>query len=271
LVLEKKVKLDDPVQPWLPTEWKLPRRDDRDITFLHLATHTSSLPVQPPGLGLFALLGGTAEDPYARFDSPAVAKTLETIRLPRPIGAKHEYSNFGVGLLGHALARADGADSYEALLAKRILGPLGMEETGIRLSQEQTKKLAPGHDDSGKPTSGWDFATLEACGGIRSNVRDMLRFMAAAMGKMDTPLTPAFAFAEQPWRELNVKNVEIGLCWMRSNSDQGVLLWHNGGTGGHASFLGFRQKTGVGVVVLCNGAERVVDELGLKILKRLEK
>jgi CubicO group peptidase (beta-lactamase class C family) len=271
LVLEKKIKLDDPVQPWLPAEWKLPRRDDRDITFLHLATHTSSLPVQPPGLVLFVLLGGAVDDPYGKFDSAALAKTLQNIQLPRPIGSKHEYSNLGVGLMGHALARVDGADAYEALLTKRILQPLGMEETSIRLSEEQKKKLAPGHDGFGKQTSGWNFATLEACGGIRSNVRDMLRFVDAAMGKTETPLQPAFAFAQQPWRELNVKNVEIGLCWMRSHSSEGVLLWHNGGTGGYASFMGFRQKSGMGVVILCNGPERGVDELGLKIIEALEK
>jgi CubicO group peptidase (beta-lactamase class C family) len=271
LVLQRKIKLDDPVQPWLPADWKLPRRDDRGITFLHLATHTSGLPVQPPGLVLFALLSGTADDAYAKFGPPAVARTLGMIRLPRPIGSKYEYSNLGVGLLGHALARVDGADSYETLLAKRILRPLGMGETAIRLSEEQKKKLAPGHDDSGEPASGWTFATLEACGGIRSNVRDMLRFLEAAMAKAGTPLEPAFAFAQQPWREQTGKDAEVGLCWQRSHSRRGLLLWHNGGTGGYASYMGFHPTTGIGVVVLCNGNERAVDKLGLTILEALEK
>ena len=42
------VKPDDPAQKYLPADWVLPRRDDRDITLLHLTTHTSGLPVQPP-------------------------------------------------------------------------------------------------------------------------------------------------------------------------------------------------------------------------------
>src|SRR5688572_10375231 len=33
------VQLDDPVQKHLPDGWTVPRRDDRDITLLHLATH----------------------------------------------------------------------------------------------------------------------------------------------------------------------------------------------------------------------------------------
>jgi serine-type D-Ala-D-Ala carboxypeptidase/endopeptidase len=270
LVLEKKLKLDDPVQPLLPAEWKLPRRDDRDITFLQLATHTSSLPVQPPGLGVTALLSGTASDPYSKFDSVALAKTLSTLQLEQPIGYKHAYSNLGVGLLGHALARVDKLDSYEDLVAKRIFRPLGMTESAIRLFEDQKKQVAHGHDGSGKPVSGWNFATLEACGGIRSNVRDMLKFLEASMSKSDTPLKPAFAFAQQPWRELPIKNVEIGLCWMRSGLPHNLLIWHNGGTGGYSSFMGYRPKNGVGVIVLCNSADRV-DELAMKIMKVLEK
>lgn len=270
LVLERKVKLDDPAQPLLPVDWKLPRRDERDITLLHLATHTSSLPVQPPALGLLALAAGSVDDPYAKFDSTALAKTLGSIRLERAIGSKHAYSNLGVGLLGHALARADGRESYEALLSARLFKPLRMNDSAIRPSEEQWKKLAPGHDKSGKPVSGWHFATLEACCGVRSSVHDMTLFLAAAMAS-DGDLKPAFALAQQPWRELPQKGVEIGLCWMRTDSDRGTLLWHNGGTGGYASFLGFRPKSGMGVVVLCNGADRAVDRLGMTLLERLEK
>src|SRR6476661_10935930 len=49
------VKLDDPVQKHLPDGWTMPRRDDRDITLLHLATHTSGLPRMPDGFLPFAL------------------------------------------------------------------------------------------------------------------------------------------------------------------------------------------------------------------------
>src|SRR6185369_646660 len=54
-VLAGTVRLDDPIQKHLPDGLTIPRRDDRDITLLHLATHTSGLPVQPPLIGLFAL------------------------------------------------------------------------------------------------------------------------------------------------------------------------------------------------------------------------
>jgi len=39
---------------------------------------------------------------------------------------------------------------------------------------------------------------------------------------------------------------------------------------GYTSFMGYRPKNGVGVIVLCNSSDRV-DELAMKLLKVLEK
>ncbi|OCP34494.1 DUF3471 domain-containing protein [Ensifer sp. LC163] len=47
------------------------------------------------------------------------------------------------------------------------------------------------------------------------------------------------------------------------------IVWHNGGTGGYRSFVGFRPATGVGVVVLSNTATEVgVDDIGVHLLDR---
>ena len=46
------VKLDDPVRALLPADWPVPRRGEREITLLELATHTSGLPNNPPNLTL---------------------------------------------------------------------------------------------------------------------------------------------------------------------------------------------------------------------------
>ena len=49
--------------------------------------------------------------------------------LPRDIGARYEYSNLGVGLLGHVLSRHAGVD-YETLVRTRITGPLDDQHRG---------------------------------------------------------------------------------------------------------------------------------------------
>ncbi len=270
-VLAGTVRLDDPAQKYLP-DLTLPRRDDRDISLLHLATHTSSLPVQPPLIGLFALTTKDPNNPYAEFDRARLKTTLASLQLSRPIGSRFEYSNLGVGILGHALTGAAKAESYEDLLVRRVVGPLGMADTRIHLSAAQTKRLAPGRTDKGKPTSPWTFACLEACGGLRSTADDLLTFTDANLGRRKTPLAGAFRMAQEPWRELTRKGEFVGLCWMREERPQGkgVLMWHNGGTGGYRSFLGFVPRSGVGVVVLSNSPHSV-DAVGNAILDHLDK
>ena len=89
------VKLDDPVQKHLPEGWTVPRRDDRDITLLHLATHTSGLPKQADGFLAFAI--AQARNPYARYDVAALTRGLPKTRVLYAIGSRHDYSNLGVG------------------------------------------------------------------------------------------------------------------------------------------------------------------------------
>jgi CubicO group peptidase (beta-lactamase class C family) len=50
----------------------------------------------------------------------------------------------------------------------------------------------------------------------------------------------------------------------------GTALWHNGGTGGYRSFVGFVAETRVGVAVLSNSANSV-DAIGMSLLKRLHE
>ncbi len=265
------VRLDDPVQKYLPDNLIVPRRDDRDISLLHLATHTSSLPVQPPMLGLVALLSKDPFNPYAQFDKARLQQTLSDMKLSRPIGSRFVYSNLGVGLLGHALAHAAKAKSYEDLLVQRLAKPLGLADTRMQLAAEQNKRFAPGHNKEGKPTSPWTFACLEACGGLRSTAHDLLLFVDAAMNRRKAPLSEAFRMAQQPWRETGRKGESVGLCWFQREQMVGKndVLWHNGGTGGYRSFLALVPEKGIGIVLLSNSPHSL-DALGDSILKKIE-
>jgi hypothetical protein len=76
---------------------------------------------------------GRALGGYADYTVAQMYEFLAGYVLPRDPGAQFEYSNLGVGLLGHALAlRAQ--TSYEELLRERVLEPLDMKDTGITLS-----------------------------------------------------------------------------------------------------------------------------------------
>jgi CubicO group peptidase (beta-lactamase class C family) len=261
------VKLDDPAQKHLPDGWTMPRRDDRDITLLNLATHTSGLPKMSNGFLSVAIRH--MEDPFAYFDEDALKKGLPGTTIQYTIGARHEYSNVGVGLLGHALAHASKAEHYETLLTDRLLKPLGLSDTEITLADAQKKRVIPGHTANGKRQPNWTFATCSACGALKSTVGDLLRFVKINADPSG-PLKDALEMAQQNWRDIRPGEEECGLCWIRyvGGKKQPLKIWHNGQTGGYHSFVGFVPGRG-GVAVLCNVTTFDVDKVGFAVLNKL--
>jgi len=136
MVQRGEVELDDPVSKYLPSEVKVPNDGKRTITLTDLATHRSGLPGMPNN---FPPKDPT--NPFADYSVDQLYHFLSGYQLTRDIGSQFEYSNVGVGLLGHALSRRAGTD-YETLVTSRICKPLEMESTRITLSPELTKRLA---------------------------------------------------------------------------------------------------------------------------------
>jgi CubicO group peptidase (beta-lactamase class C family) len=143
------------------------------------------------------------------------------------------------------------------------------------------KRLAPGYDASGKQVRNWNFDALAGAGALRSTVNDMLKFLAANLGRGDSRLTGALAscHAVRPEGEVVKDRLRVGLAWHQSPLKAGGkwVVWHNGGTGGYSSFIGLVKETGTAVVVLSNGAPAPTsgaspaDEIGFEILEKLNQ
>jgi serine-type D-Ala-D-Ala carboxypeptidase/endopeptidase len=253
------VSSDDPIKKFLPASVKTPSRNGREITLLDLATHRSGLPRIPDNMSPMHLLVHL-HNPYADYSADKLYDFLSHYTLPRDPGAEYEYSNLGVGLLGHLLSLKAGTN-YEALVVNRICRPLQMTNTVITLSPELKSRFATGHSASGKPVSNWDFQALAGCGALRSTVNDLLKFLAANMALTPSPLAETFTRAHAPRRDAD-RGLKVALGW-HINPDGGV--WHNGGTGGYHSFIGFNPRTHRGIVVLANSANSI-DALALSLL-----
>ncbi len=257
MVSRGEVKLDDPVSKFLPANVRMPSRGGKPITLLDLATQTSGLPRLPSNLRPAAM-----NNPYANYTVGDMYAFLSSYELPRDIGAQFEYSNLGVGLLGHALALRAGK-SYEALVKERILDPLGMTSTSITLSTELKARLVAGHDPAGAVVGNWDLPTLAGAGALRSSVEDMLKFMAAHIDSTATPVSKRIQLAVKPHRK--TPGGEIGFAWMMVRRPDRTIVWHNGGTGGYRTYAGFDPKNRRGVVVLTNSAI-AADDIGMHLL-----
>ncbi len=260
-VRKGEVKLDDPVAKHLPDELVPPTIGD-PVTLLHLATHFSGLPVQPPLLGLAAK---NPLNPYADCDQKKLINALRVIKPTHKPGEEYRYSNLGAGLVGHALVAAAGADSFDALLRERLCQPLNIKDTAEALTGEQRSRLARGHTAEGKPTPHWDFATLVACGGVRSTANDLLKFAAASFGEAKSDVLPAIQEAMLPRKKLS-SSTSVGLFWMTTVPREEVKrIWHNGATYGHQAIIVLVPERKVAVVVLCSVSTRDLDRLGMDL------
>lgn len=259
MVAKGEVAYDDPVAKFLPEgEVSMPTRSGKQITLLDLATHRSALPRLPDNLK-----PADESNPYADYTVEKMYEFLSSHVLRRDIGAEAEYSNLGTGLLGHVLARVNDS-SYEELVRQRILAPVGMSSTAINLNDDTQRRLAQGHDLAGNPTSNWDFSILAGAGALRSDVNDMLKFIAANVGAARSPLEEAMRDSHRERNSLG-GNMAIGLNWIILTAADDKIIWHNGGTGGYRSFAGFDPDRGVAAVVLTNSSHGA-DDIGMHLI-----
>ena len=258
LVQEGKVSLDDPAQKYLPATVHLPTRNGKAITLGNLAMQNSGLPRMPTNFK-----PADAANPYADYTVQQMYDFLSSYQLPRDPGAEFEYSNLGVGLLGHILSRVTGM-SYEELERQRVWQPLGMTNTAITFTPWMKAHLAIGHDPQGSVAKNWDLPTLAGAGAIRSTTNDMLKFLDANLHPERGPLQRAMAFAQE--ERVPAGNMGIGLNWLTAHAGPDKIIWHNGGTGGYRTFIGFEPSRKTGVVVMTNSAGDGADDVGFHIL-----
>ena len=257
------LKLADPANKHLPPDLRLPGEIGAQVTLADLATHRAGLPRIPVGLVEQAR---DFDNPYADFTRARLAAALRALTLD-PIGRGENYSNLGAGLAGHALVHASGQRDYDALVRRRIAGPLKLADTAEALTGEQRSRLASGFGVNRKLTPPWDFATLPGCGALRSTADDLLAFARVNLGDGDAALAAAC-------RASHAKRAgRVGLFWNRItlSRSKSVAVWHNGGTLGTRAMLVIVPDKGIAVVALCGCGEvgDAVDSLALTLADRL--
>ena len=265
MVRRGEVRLDDPVEKLLPAGVKVGSRNGKRVTLLDLATHYAGFPIVPTNM-----IPADAANPYADYPVDSMYAFLAAFEPPRDPGGGYEYSNFGVGLLGHGLALRASTD-YELLLRRRLLVPLGLSETAITIAPAMWDHLTQGHDDFGDPVPNWDLPSLAGAGALRSTAADMLTFAAANLSAPKGILGEAIRDAQAPRRPAgsatdSTAGDSIGLNWLTSHRKRRTITWHTGGTGGYRSFLGLDLAARRAVVVLTNGAGDGCGDIGFHLL-----
>ncbi|WP_034058097.1 serine hydrolase [Lacinutrix jangbogonensis] len=251
------MNLDDPISKYLPKAVKGPTRNGKEITLKHLATHTSGLPKLPDNLE-----SRNPKNPYVDYTYKDLYNYISNHELKVDIGSVSEYSNVGMGLLGHILELQSGK-TYEELVIEYIANPLQMNDTRLVFNEAMKNRLAKGHEGL-LETENWDIITLGGAGGIRSTASDMVKYIQANINSesIDSKLHNAMSLAHKSAYKNEEQRTEMALAWHIEN---GKFLLHNGATGGYSAMIALEKSGKRGVIVLTN-SNQSIDPIGIKIM-----
>jgi CubicO group peptidase (beta-lactamase class C family) len=241
LVDEGKVKLDDPVEKYIPEfkevrlalpkegsgEEPTPKKPAHPITVREILGHTSGLPFasaqEKPTLDALTL-------------KDAVKSYAKTPLLFEP-GTKYQYSNAGINTAGRIIEVVSGMP-YEDFLQKRLFDPLAMKDTTFWPDEQQLKRLAKAYKPvkEGNPLAETTIGQLKyplsdrkrqpmPAGGLFSTAADVSRFCRMVLngGTLDGKKY----LSEDAVRQMTAKQTGDRV------KDNYGLGWSTGGTFGH--------------------------------------
>ena len=222
LQMQGKLAVTDPISTYVG---EVPA-DKRAITVQQLLTHTS---------GLVEILGGDYE-PLTRAGMVAGAIGSELQSEP---GDEHHYSNLGYSLLAAIIEEASGM-GYEEYLSEHLFAPAGMTQTGYVLPDWRPDQVAVEYDAEGVPhgrpfehpwADDGPYWNLRGNGGLLSTAGDMFRWHRALEGEQVLDEQALEELFEPRVLEEPGGGTYYGYGWVVQDSDDGRILWHNGGNG----------------------------------------
>jgi D-alanyl-D-alanine-carboxypeptidase/D-alanyl-D-alanine-endopeptidase len=248
------VNLNDPIEKFLPPSVKVPQLNGMKITLEDLADHTSGLPEWPSNVWLNNTVGYINPN----YNATQLYQALSDTKLTREPGAQVQYSSFGIGLLGHILSLKSGGIPYEQLVKDRILDVLGMNDTKIALSQNETNnRFSVGHLGGKEIITPRIPTILADSGAFRSTAPDMLKYVSANLGLIHTKLDDAMQLGHLIRHTSIIANPMNysefrGLGWRVLTNFGTETITHTGAINGWNAFAGFIPTKQVGVIAMCS-------------------
>jgi len=238
-VLEGKLQLTDTIDEYL----ELPAGKVYP-TIEALLTHTSGLDEEYYEWSMLPYVFHHEENPLRGITGETILQEYSEVNLEEGQAYGFSYSNYAFALLGLVLEEAYGAD-YAGLLHTYLADGLAMEDTYVSNGDADFE-------------GNWQWEEGDAyipAGAVVSDISDMLLYAQAQLGG-----DPALKLCHQPLKRVDASDKwarmaglcvdEIGMSWI-IDTEHGII-WHNGGTGVHSSYLGFCPEKNTAVVVLSN-------------------
>ena len=247
------VNLNDPIDKYLAIDRiTIPSYDGHKITLEHLATHTSGLPDFPTG--------------WIRNQSYTTQQVYDFVSnttLSSKPGTKANYSDIGMGILGHILSLRAGL-SFDQLVQDRILNVLAMDSTGMRINssgisvpEDIKSRYAKGHIAGKEVNLEFIPETIESAGAMYSTANDLLKYLSANIGliqtKIDDSIQETHLIRHSFGQSSDNKSLKdyIGLGWTITTNFGKEVIWHTGSIDGYTSIIVFNPNKQIGLLILC--------------------
>lgn len=253
-VLEGKAALDDPIQQYLPAAYPNLQSQGQPIRLRHLITHTSTMPGMLPLQVNTVLQDFTAHATpaklnaaYADYGQAQFWQDLHTVNIKGPLGKDYAYSSAGTELVAHALETIYGMP-YEVLLTQFVARAAGMHDTRLRLTAQDSGRLAPGyHSDNPVVTTPMPQLPWGAAGNLKSTMPDMAKYLRLQLGTH-----PAVVESHKPLVRFQ-DDFSIGYFWnIGSNRQLGTHYVHHGGVPRAQSYAYVVPQYQLGVFIITN-------------------
>lgn len=246
---EGKLRLDDPVEKYLPWFKARPAGDDDGlITVEQLLSHSSGMQRE-------------AGDHWTSYEFPT-SDELRRLYADRQAAfapsVRWKYSNLAYAVAGLLIEQVSG-ERWADYVERHIFKPLGMNASSVdqnvpgltvpygRRMPDGTREVLPFVDARG----------MAAATGITSNVEDMAKFVSANFRR--GPRGGAQIVSAGSWREMHrVRSVEetwnsgSGLGFDVSRINNRTYVGHGGGYPGNTTMTLIQLDDKVGVIVLTN-------------------
>lgn len=253
--------LDDPVSVHLDDLIIRGEDIERPVTFRHLLTHTSGMPVD---FGPHPVWGTTAP-------LPLDAYLGDSLRVDTPPLEDVVYSNMAYSLVGHLVEKFSGVP-YRRYIRENVWAPLGMTSTAFDPPPNLAERLAvpyvpnpeTGHNEPTRRLkanvwpAGIVYGTVhDQAAWVRFNLGDgswgderLLR--ASTLDEMHTLQFERFAGRPMGggW---GYEDPGYGLTWWVSERDAERFFAHSGSVPGYTAFASGNRTRGFGVAFLTNG------------------
>ncbi|MGO8795495.1 MAG: serine hydrolase [Candidatus Sulfotelmatobacter sp.] len=247
LVDAGKLKLDEPLAPYLAKEFIVDDPRFQQITARIVLSHRTGFPNWP--------------------------RDGEKLTINFAPGQRFSYSGAGIVLLSKAVEKITGKPLND-YMQEAVFGPLGMTSSSYVWRTDYEKTATAGHESDGEPVDFFKAKDANAAASLDTTTHDYALFVEAVLAgrglkastlrEMERPqiaVDPECVnCTDRVPKELS-KSVFWGLGWGIQETAEGKALWHWGDNGVYKAYVLVRPKTKSGLVMFANSSN------GLAIIK----